>query len=194
MEDVNRKTVTEIFENPITGEKEKLQVSCTITDQQIEGLKTYNLDINVMLENAIQRELDYSKGKKFIDAIVEYANDTFGGAAEINLIMDENIQYQILRSIKSFVFSCKSPKLYTNPYVLTILHNVLENKNFDEHNQGYSYLAGEVKLKREDVELTVPIYCIPTMTWNQTEAIMYDDEDRKRCLVMKFNIKEKEAN
>ena len=193
MEGVNRKTVSEIFENPITGVKEKLQVSCAFTDHQVEDMKAYNLDAATMLDNAINHELEYSKGKKFIDAIIEYANDTFG-AAEVNFIMDENIQYKILGSIKSFVFSCKSPKLYTNPYVLTVLNDVLENKNFDKQNQGYYYFAGEVKLKKEDVELTVPIYCIPTMTWNQTEAIMYDDEDRKRCLVMKFNIKEKEAN
>lgn len=193
MEGVNRKTVTEMFENPITGKKEKLQVSCAFTDYQVEDLKAYNLDAAAMLDNAINHEIEYTKGKKFIDAIVEYANDAFS-AAEVNLIMDENIQYKILESIKSFVFSCKSPMLYTNVYIANLLHEALENRRSVDIIRGYSYFAGEVKLKREDVELTVPVYCIPTMTWEQTEVIMFDDEYRKRCLVMKFNIKEKEAN
>ena len=205
MEGVNRKTVTEIFENPITGIKDKMQVSCAFTDQQIENLKTYNLDVNMLLDNAINRELEYSKGKKFIDAIVDYANGNYVNANEYgnvktNITLNQAAPHQILSYIKSFLFSCKSPKLYTNPYVLTVLNDVLENKNFDKQNQGYYYFAGEVKLKRkdvdkrEDVELTVPVYCIPYMRWDETEVIMFDDDDRKRCQVMKFNFEtEKEA-
>lgn len=187
MDDTIHKIKSEIFENPITGEVEKLTVSSAFTATQLEGLKDFGMNPEDMINNAIDRELERSKKKKFIKTIADYAREQEDGVKKGTIIVNEAAGYQFVRSIMRFVFSCKSPVIYTNACILTLIHDVLQIKNMN-NTSCYAYLVGDLIYTKDDEELKVPVYLIPDLPWNQAEALIFDDEDRTHSQIIEYTI------
>ena len=146
-------------------------------------MKQYGIDISKMLDNAAQKELEQMSERKTLDTIKEYAVEnnqcTESTVSKKNATADD-----IYAPIKDFVIKCKRPVIYTNIMIVNLLHETL-TETVDFQHGGGSYCIGNYKFNDK---VTLEIFCNPLMPAADTEALVYDLDDPKQSLFVKYTL------
>ena len=191
-----------IFTNTITGEEEIMSVQAALPDEQLMNCVKFGIDVDAMIEKAIQKELDYSFGLKHTNIIIEYAknsNNVVDVDLSNNLLNIQNSTIykagKIMQSIYKFVISCHDPVVYTNIAISYILRDskiLTEYKNnYGNTGESYTYQIGAKTVKVDDSgdndkDLRIPFFCIPSWGYDKTEMLAYDLNNPKACLYVDF--------
>ena len=170
--------------NPITNETSTIEVATAITREQQQDLqKQWGIDVQKMLDNAAQKELEQMSERQTLDTIKEYAVEnnqcTESTVSKKNATADD-----IYAPIKDFIIKCKRPVIYTNIMVVNLLHETL-TKTVDFQHGGGSYCIGNYKFNDK---VTLEIFCNPLMPAADTEALVYDLDDPKQSLFVKYTL------
>ena len=170
--------------NPITNETSTIEVTTAITREQQQDLQIqWGIDVQKMLDNAAQKELEQMSERRTLDTIKEYAVEnnqcTESTVSKKNATADD-----IYAPIKDFVIKCKRPVIYTNIMVVNLLHETL-TETVDFQHGGCSYCVGNYKFNDK---VTLEIYCNPLMPAADTEALVYDLDDPKQSLFVKYTL------
>jgi hypothetical protein len=136
-----------------------------------------------MLDNAAQKELEQMSERKTLDTIKEYAVEN-NQCTESTVSKKNTTADDIYASIKDFVIKCKRPVIYTNIMVVNLLHETL-TETVDFQHSGGSYCIGNYKFNDK---VTLEIYCNPLMSASETEALVYDQDDPKQSLFVKYTL------
>ena len=168
--------------NPITNETSTIEVATAITREQQQDLQIqWGIDAQKMLDNAAQKELEQMSERKTLDTIKEYAVEnnqcTESTVSKKNATADD-----IYAPIKDFVIKCKRPIIYTNIMIVNLLHETLTETNEIQYG-GLCYCVGNYKFNDN---VTLEIYCNPLMPAADTEALVYDLDDPKKSLFVKY--------
>lgn len=191
-----------VFINPITGEEKIMTVKAALTDEQLKDCVKFGIDVDSIIENAIQKEFDYSLGLKRTNIIIEYAknsNNVFDVDLSNNILnIQDSIIYKaekIMQSIYKFVISCRNPVVYTNftiSYILRVSKILTDYKNnYGNQSEFYKYQIGAKTVKVDDSfcknkDLIIPFFCIPSWECTRTEMLVYDLDNPKACLYVDF--------
>lgn len=179
-----KKNYETYWTNPITNETSTIEVTAATSEQQQQDMKQYGIDISKMLDNAARKELEQMSERKTLDTIKEYAVEN-NQCAECTVSKAKATADDIYAPIKDLVIKCKRPVIYTNIMVVNLLHESL-TETVDFQHGGGSYCVGNYKFNDK---ATLEIYCNPLMPASETEALVYDQDDPKKSLFMKYTLK-----
>ena len=170
--------------NPITNETSTIEVATAITREQQQDLQIqWGIDAQKMLDNAAQKELEQMSERKTLDTIKEYAVEN-NQCIESTVSKKNATADDIYVPIKDFVIKCKRPVIYTNIMIVNLLHETL-TETVDFQHGGCSYCVGNYKFNDK---ATLEIYCNPLMSASETEALVYDQDDPKQSLFVKYTL------
>ena len=170
--------------NPITNETSTIEVATAITREQQQDLQIqWGIDVQKMLDNAAQKELEQMSERKTLDTIKEYAVEN-NQCTESTVTKKNATADDIYAPIKDFVIKCKRPVIYTNIMIANLLHETL-TETVDFQHGGCSYCVGNYKFNDK---ATLEIYCNPLMPASETEALVYDQDDPKKSLFVKYTL------
>ena len=191
-----------VFTNPITGEEKIMSVQAALSDEHLKDCVKFGIDVDSMMEKAIQKELDYRFCSDYTNIIIDYAKNS-NNVVDVDLsnnilnIQDTTIYKaeKIMLSIYKFVISCRNPVVYTNFAISYILREskILTDYKNNYCNQGesYKYQIGTKTVKVDDSfgkykDLIIPFFCIQSWEYTRTEMLVYDLYNPKACLYVDF--------
>jgi len=191
-----------VFTNPITGEEKIMTVQAALPDEQLKDYVKFGIDVDAMMEKAIQKELDYRSGSDHTNIIIDYAKNS-NNVVDVDLsnnllnIQDSTIYKaeKIMQSIYKFVIGCHDPVVYTNIAISYILRDskILTDykNNYGNPGEAYTYQIGTKIVKvydscGNDKDLRIPFFCIPSWGCTRTEMLVYDLNNPKACLYVDF--------
>lgn len=173
--------------HPITGEEMKENASVSIVEDQqmmVADLKLqWGIDADSVMEKVGSKEIEFNINKKRIDAIWEYALK-WKRLAEPQSIAEFR---EILEKFASDADG-NHLKLYVTPRMCYLI----DNEDFPESAM---MMGNDVAFKllrvlnMKDGQTQCDMYIMPDAYFNQTEAVIYDENKPKDCLVLMFKEK-----
>ena len=191
MNDKVRKT--ELWTNPITGEKKIINITAMIPTDMSNEL-AFGVNVKVLQELAMERELEYTIHNATINAITEYAieNDCISDISLDDFSSNNDISYKsekIIHIINGLCSTYKNPVIETNT---SVGYLITQSTRYISHSDDSQFKLGTIKTNRIDingneVEVDVQIYINPYASFDKTEILIFEKDNPKNCYIVKLN-------
>jgi len=191
--DYNTFKFFDTFVDPITKKVQKLSISTKFSDTQIGDLTRYNIDFETMVKAVAEKELETSKSQKYIESITKYAKE-HGYTKSVNVFINESHRSQdIVLPLTGFVQDCINPSMITNAKVCSALDEILVHWESFE-SESICHYMGRIGFRfspYENDRVDLEVMCNTIAPWDSTDAIVYDEEDPTKCLLVTYNFVER---
>ena len=189
----NKVRKTKKWEDPITGEKKFFNITAMIPTDMPNEL-AFGVNVKVMQEYAMERELEYVMHDATINAITKYAveNNYISDISldEFSLIND--ISYKsgrIMHIINGLCSVYKNPVIETNT---SVGYLITQSTQYISHSDNSQFKLGTIKTNQidingNDVEVDAQIYINPYTSFDKTEILIFEKDNPKKCCIVKLN-------
>ena len=174
------------FVNPITGEKTVFDVQVKIPDNIEES--GCIIDVHNIVEHEVRFKLDEQIETFTIDAIVKYAHDN--NKARIKQFIDCSngmlMSNRMIYDLYYFIYDSKSPVIYTNDLIYTLLKRFGRIEIIDE-KENVDEVCRKVTIKDFtyhdvlDPVRQIILKVVKTWPFDKTEIVAYDLDNAKNC-------------
>lgn len=191
-----KKTVKDVFLNPITGNKEDVEVSVSVTDKQNFDLAfMYGINAEKLVYDAAHNEIAHQKEKKYYEAIKEYA-ENIGNNVVVNIKSDDKMIDNIWEKMNDVIMSSEKPKAIFDIGFATFMRselNTFPHKDSEHQLDLVSHIFNpliEIEYWHDNKQKFVNIYTNDFAPFSDMNVLIFDEINPKNCKFIIYKLDE----